>query len=213
MLEREQMVTRQIISRGVKDPLVIDAMKKVERHRLIPEGISGAAYEDSPLPIGMGQTISQPYIVALMTELLEPASTDKILEVGTGSGYQAAVLAEIVDKVYSIEIIDDLRQSAQIRLDALGYKNIFLKTADGGEGWPENAPYDGIVVTAAARVLPQELIKQLKEGGRMVIPLGSSFGIQELTIITRRADSYESQYSIAVRFVPMTGTSQSQDMF
>lgn len=213
MLEREQMVCRQLISRGIKNQQVLDAMKKVERHRLIPESLTEAAYDDSPLPIGMGQTISQPYIVALMTELLQPAASDRILEVGTGSGYQAAVLAEIVAAVYSVEIIDDLRVTAQTRLKALGYNNIFLKTADGGEGWEENAPYDSIIVTAAAKVIPAELLSQLKDGGRMVIPLGSSSGIQTLTTIVRHGNNFDSQPGIAVRFVPMTGVSQSPSAF
>jgi protein-L-isoaspartate(D-aspartate) O-methyltransferase len=185
-------------------PAVRGAMGKVERHRLVPPGEASRAYRNYPLPIGSGQTISQPYIVALSTDLLTPKPTDVILEVGTGSGYQAAVLAEIVARVYSIEIIASLGNEARKRLEELGYGNIEVRIGDGYAGWPEKAPFDGIVVTAAAPRVPQALVEQLKPGGRMVIPVGGAGEIQYLKLLTRRADGgVDEKRVLPVRFVPL----------
>jgi protein-L-isoaspartate(D-aspartate) O-methyltransferase len=180
------------------------ALGKVERHRLVPPGEASRAYRNHPLPIGAGQTISQPYIVALSTDLLQPRPADVILEVGTGSGYQAAVLAEIVSRVYTIEIIESLGRTAAKRLEELGYGNIEVRIGDGYAGWPEKAPFDGIVVTAAAPRVPQALVDQLKPGGRMVIPLGGPSDIQHLKLLTKRADGgVEEKRVLPVRFVPL----------
>ena len=180
------------------------AMGKVERHRLVPREQQAVAYQNRPLPIGSGQTISQPYIVALSADLLAAKSTDVILEVGTGSGYQAAVLAEVVQQVYSIELIESLGRSAAERLAAMGYRNVEVKIGDGYAGWPEKAPYDGIVVTAAAPHVPPALVAQLKPGARMVIPVGADGTIQYLKLITKRADGrYDEREVIPVRFVPL----------
>jgi protein-L-isoaspartate(D-aspartate) O-methyltransferase len=185
-------------------PAVRGALAKVERHRLVPPGEQGRAYRNHPLPIGGGQTISQPYIVALSTDLLAPRSTDVILEVGTGSGYQAAVLAEIVSRVYSIEIIESLGRTAATRLEELRYGNIEVRIGDGYAGWPEKAPFDGIVVTAAAPHVPQALVDQLKPGGRMVIPVGGAGDIQYLKLLTKRADGgVDEKRVLPVRFVPL----------
>ncbi len=185
---------------------VLTAMNTVERHRLVPPGQRRFAYENRPLPIGYGQTISQPYIVALMTQLIRPDPDDVVLEVGTGSGYQAAILAEIVGHVYSIEIIEALASRARGDLDTLGYRNITTRLGDGYYGWEEHAPFDAIVVTAAASHVPPPLIKQLKPGGRMVIPVGSHFMTQDLLLLEKTADGeiITRQYG-AVRFVPLTG--------
>src|SRR5512139_2525652 len=169
---REKMVETQIKARGVKDPRVLSAMLKVERHRFVPRDLQTSAYSDQPLPIGEGQTISQPYIVALMTELLELKGEEKVLEVGTGSGYQAAILAELAEEVYTIEIVESLATSARKTLLELGFKNIKVKAGDGYLGWPEVSPFDVIIVTAAPDHVPQPLIDQLKDGGRLVIPVG-----------------------------------------
>ena len=206
---RSEMVQNQIMARGVKDSRVIGAMMNVPRHRFIPEGKKSRAYEDGPLPIGEGQTISQPYIVALMTELLEPREGDRILEIGTGSGYQAAVLAEIVDTVYSIEIIRELQERADSTLKALGYKNVITKCGDGYIGWPETAPFDGIIVTAAPERVPQPLLDQLKEGARLVIPIGDY--MQYLEVYTRAGDKFEKERNVPVRFVPMTGKAEKDE--
>jgi protein-L-isoaspartate(D-aspartate) O-methyltransferase len=200
---REKMVETQIRARGVKDPRVLSAMLKVERHLFVPAESQASAYDDHPLPIGEGQTISQPYIVALMTELLELKGDEKVLEVGTGSGYQAAILGELAREVYSIEIIEKLAASARDLLLRLGYKNIFVKAGDGYLGWPEVAPFDGIIVTCAPDHIPQPLLDQLKEGGRMVVPVGSYS--QELVKITKRFGRIEKTNVIPVMFVPMTG--------
>jgi protein-L-isoaspartate(D-aspartate) O-methyltransferase len=185
-------------------PAVRRAMGKVERHRLVPPGEASRAYRNHPLPIGSGQTISQPYIVALSTDLLQPKPGDVVLEVGTGSGYQAAVLAEIVARVYTIEIIPSLGNEARKRLQELGYGNIEVRIGDGYAGWPEKAPFDGIVVTAAAPRVPQALVEQLKPGGRMVIPVGGAADIQYLKLLTKRADGgVEERKVLAVRFVPL----------
>ena len=169
---REKMVETQIKARGVKDPRVLSALLKVERHRFVPEEYLGSAYSDQPLPIGEGQTISQPYIVALMTELLELKGNEKVLEIGTGSGYQAAVLAELAKEVYTIEIIEPLASTAKDRLLELGYQNVKVKAGDGYLGWPEAAPFDAIIITCAPDHIPEPLVEQLKEGGGMVLPLG-----------------------------------------
>jgi protein-L-isoaspartate(D-aspartate) O-methyltransferase len=185
-------------------PAVRRAMGKVERHRLVPPGEAARAYRNHPLPIGSGQTISQPYIVALSTDLLSPKPQDVVLEVGTGSGYQAAVLAEIVSKVYSIEIIESLGKTATQRLEELGYGNIEVRIGDGYAGWPEKAPFDGIVVTAAAPRVPQALVEQLKPGGRMVIPVGGTGDVQHLKLLTKRADGgVDEKRVLPVRFVPL----------
>ena len=201
---REKMVKEQIEARGIKDKKVLEAMRKVPRHKFVPEKYRHYAYEDRPLPIGLGQTISQPYIVALMTELLELDENDKVLEVGTGSGYQAAVLAEIVEKVYSVEILEKLGKEAKKRLKNLGYTNVEIKIADGYYGWKENAPYDAIIVTCAAEHVPPPLIKQLKEGGKMCIPVGGIF-FQNLMLIEKKEGKVISKNILPVRFVPMLG--------
>ena len=185
-------------------PAVRAALAKVERHRLVPPAQASAAYRNHPLPIGGGQTISQPYIVALSTDLLNPRNDHAVLEVGTGSGYQAAVLAEVVKQVYSIEVIESLGRTAAARLDELGYRNVEVKIGDGYQGWPERAPFDGILVTAAAPQVPPALVEQLKTGGRMVIPVGSSDAIQYLQVLTKRADGgYDEKRVLPVRFVPL----------
>ncbi len=201
---RMEMVRRQIEARGIRDKEVLDAMKKVERHLFIPEAYRDAAYGDHPLPIGNGQTISQPYIVALMTDELDLASTDKVLEVGTGSGYQAAILAEICDSVFSIEIYETLYESAGKLLNELGYRNIFLKHGDGYKGWPEHAPFDAIIVTCAPTHVPPALEYQLAEGGRMVIPTGDEY-YQELILLKKVNGQLEREGIVPVRFVPMIG--------
>jgi len=200
---REAMVETQIKARGVKDPRVLSAMLKVERHLFVPKNLHSTAYSDQPLPIGEGQTISQPYIVALMTELMDLKGEEKVLEVGTGSGYQAAILAELAKEVYTIEIIEKLATSAERLLLDLGYKNIKVKAGDGYLGWPEAAPFDAIIVTCAPDHIPKPLIAQLKEGGRMVIPVGES--TQELKRIVKRSGKLQTTDVIPVLFVPMTG--------
>lgn len=200
---REKMVETQIKARGVKDPRVLSALLKVERHRFVPEEHLNSAYSDQPLPIGEGQTISQPYIVALMTELLDLKGGEKVLEIGTGSGYQAAILAELSKEVYTIEIIKSLASMSKKRLLELGYQNIQVKAGDGYLGWPEFAPFDAIIVTAAPDHIPKPLIEQLKEGGRMVVPVGTH--TQELKKIVKRSGKIETADVIPVLFVPMTG--------
>jgi protein-L-isoaspartate(D-aspartate) O-methyltransferase len=180
------------------------ALGKVQRHRLVPSAQASAAYRNQPLSIGSGQTISQPYIVALSTDLLDPEKDDVVLEVGTGSGYQAAVLAEVVKQVYSIELIESLGRSAAARLGELGYGNVEVRIGDGYQGWPEKAPFDGILVTAAAPQVPPALLAQLKPGARMVIPVGGSDAVQYLKVLTKRADGgYDEKRVLPVRFVPM----------
>jgi len=200
---REKMVETQIKARGVKDPRVLSALLKVERHRFVPEEYLSSAYSDQPLPIGEGQTISQPYIVALMTELLELKGNEKVLEIGTGSGYQAAVLAELAKEVYTIEIVEPLAATAKNRLLELGYQNIKVKAGDGYLGWPEAAPFDAIIITCAPDHIPEPLVDQLKEGGRMVLPVGTH--TQELKKIVKRSGKIETMDIIPVVFVPMTG--------
>jgi len=199
--ERLKMVETQIRARGVKDLRVLAAMERVPRHEFVPEAYRHRAYEDTPLPIGHDQTISQPYIVAYMTETLRLKGGEKVLEIGTGSGYQAAVLAEMGAEVYTIEIVKPLADEAEKRLKRLGYKNVHVKWGDGYKGWPEHAPYDAIIVTAAPPKIPEELVKELKEGGRMIVPVGSFF--QELVLITKEKGKVKKKKLLPVRFVPM----------
>ena len=205
---REQMVISQIESRGIKNPLVLQAMKKVPRHMFVADDLKDVAYTDGPLPIGHDQTISQPYIVALMTELLNLKGGEKILEIGTGSGYQAAVLAEICSQVYSIEIVEPLALKADETLKKLGYKNVEVKVGDGYQGWEEHAPFDGIILTAAPDHIPQPLYDQLKMGARMVLPVGN--GNQELMVITKLPEGMKKETVLPVRFVKMTGEAETK---
>jgi protein-L-isoaspartate(D-aspartate) O-methyltransferase len=201
---RLKMVDEQIKNRGIKNEKVLKAMSVVPRHEFVPSNLIYQAYEDHPVPIGYNQTISQPYIVAYMTELLDPQEKDKVLEVGTGSGYQAAVLAEIVDRVYTIEIIPELGEQAKERLKRLEYKKIEVKIDDGYNGWEEHAPYDAIIVTAAAEHIPPPLVKQLKQGGKMCIPVGSPFFVQDLTLVEKKMDGkIVTRKILPVRFVPL----------
>ncbi len=199
--KRMKMVETQIRSRGIEDERVLGAMEDVERHKFVPPGAVDHAYRDNPLSIGHGQTISQPYIVALMTEILQLEPDDIVLEIGTGSGYQAAILAELVTEVFSIEIVEDLGQEAAGRLVELGYDNVTVRIGDGYLGWPEHAPFDAIIVTAAPPQIPQALIDQLADGGRMVVPVGT--GYQELVVIEKKDGNVTQRSITAVRFVPM----------
>jgi len=198
------MVSRQIGARGVEDERVLEAMLKIPRHLFVPHNLRERAYDDSPLPIGDGQTISQPYMVAWMTELLEVKDTDRVLEVGTGSGYQAAILCELAAEVFSVEKYPDLASKAEERLHALGYRNIAVRVGDGTLGWPEEAPFDGIIVTAGSPSVPQPLLEQLTEGGRLVIPVGSS-GMQMLNLIRREGNEYHTSEEGTCVFVPLVG--------
>lgn len=200
---REQMVKNQIVTRGIRDSSVINAMLSVKRHLFVPKPYRNFAYEDTPLPIQYKQTISQPYIVALMTELLDVKKTDKVLEIGTGSGYQAAVLSLLADTAFTIEIVCELATTAEKRLDSLGYNNVIVKCGDGYKGWTEHAPFDGIIVTCAPEEIPPPLIEQLAIGGRLVIPVGSIY--QNLMLITKDSMGITKRSVIPVRFVPMTG--------
>jgi protein-L-isoaspartate(D-aspartate) O-methyltransferase len=206
---RRRMVAEQIERRGIKHPDVLTAMRRVPRHRFVPEQFRDRAHDDHPLQIGAGQTISQPYIVAYMTEALRLQPDDRVLEIGTGSGYQAAVLASLVAEVYSIEIIAELGRSAGERLADLGYCNVTVRVGDGYAGWPEKAPFDAIIVTAAPGKVPAPLLRQLKVGGRLVIPVGTAD--QQLIRWTRTADRFEREPLLPVRFVPMTGEAQRKD--
>jgi protein-L-isoaspartate(D-aspartate) O-methyltransferase len=201
---RKEMVSDQLVARGIRDKLVLDAMKKVPRHKFMPENLEASAYEDNALPIGEGQTISQPYMVAIMTEKLGLKGGEKILEIGTGSGYQAAVLAEIAKKVYTIEYVPSLAEKAKKKFDDLGYKNIEVIAGDGTLGLPEKAPFDGIIVTAGAPSIPKTLTDQLADGGRLVIPVGERF-MQVLTIVTKRGGKLDIEESINCVFVPLVG--------
>jgi protein-L-isoaspartate(D-aspartate) O-methyltransferase len=205
-LARVRMVDDQIAARGVRDGRVLEAMRKVPRHEFVPERQRPFAYADSPLPIGHEQTISQPYIVARMTELLAPERTHKVLEIGTGSGYQAAVLSGLVREVYSIEIVEPLAQEATRVLARLGYHNVHVRAGDGYGGWPEQAPFDGIIVTAAPPRIPEPLKQQLRVGGRLVIPVGE--GYQELRVLRRTEQGFAEESVLPVRFVPMTGEAE-----
>ena len=207
--ERAAMVARQLAGRDITDPRVLAAMRAIPRHEFVPAEIADAAYQDSPLPIGLGQTISQPYIVALMTQLGQAGPQSRALDVGTGSGYQAAVLAEVAGRVYSIEILCELAREAEARLARLGYRNVEVRCGDGYRGWPEAAPFDVIIVAAAPEEIPQPLIDQIAPGGRLVIPVGE--GHQELVVVERARDGSISRFSAGgVRFVPMTGEAQKR---
>ena len=199
--ERERMVRTQIEARGVTDPRVLDAMRQVPRHRFVPPAMDGRAYDDTPLPIAAGQTISQPYIVAAMTEAARLEADDVVLEVGTGSGYQAAVLSPLVRHVYSVEVVPELAAHAAALLSELGLRNVTVREGDGYAGWPDHAPFDAIVVTAAPPEIPQALRDQLKVGGRMVVPVGVDD--QQLLVIERTADGFDETTLMPVRFVPM----------
>ena len=199
------MVDRQIRSRGISDQQVLDAMERVPRHEFVPDQYKSQAYADHPLPIGHGQTISQPYIVALMSELLQLEQDDRVLEVGTGSGYQAAILAEMIDEVYTVEIIEALATQARERLERLGYENVHVLHADGYFGWPEHAPFDAIIVTAAPDHIPQPLVRQLADGAKMVIPVGPPGGYQTLWEITKVGEEITKRNVTGVLFVPLTG--------
>ena len=207
---RAAMVETQLVARDITDPLVIAAMRKVPRHLFVPPALREQAYRDSPLPIGHGQTISQPYIVALMTQLARAAPGKKALDVGTGSGYQAAILAETCDEVFSIEILCDLAEQARARLESLGYRNVHVRCGDGYAGWPEEAPFDVIVVAAAPARIPRPLVEQLAPGGRLVIPVGNVS--QELVVVEKLEDGSIRQFTAGgVRFVPMTGRAAQGD--
>jgi len=201
---RKRMVEDQLMGRDITNARVLAVMGKVPRHEFVPERFRSKAYRDGPLPIGHGQTISQPYIVAFMTERLDPKPTDRVLEIGTGSGYQAAVLSELVAGVYTIEIIEPLAQRAEADLKRLGYKNVKARAGDGYKGWPEAAPFDAIIVTCAPEKVPQPLVEQLKDGGRMIIPVGPAWN-QELVLLRKQGDRLEKRAVLPVRFVPMTG--------
>jgi protein-L-isoaspartate(D-aspartate) O-methyltransferase len=201
---REEMVRSQIIPRGISNARLLAALRRVERHRFVPMWLRAQAYADHPLPIGAGQTISQPYIVALMTELLDLQGDEKVLEIGTGSGYQAAILGELADSVFTIEIIETLAQGAADLLADLGYRNVFVRCGDGYQGWPAQAPFDGIIVTCAPPEIPQPLLDQLADGGRLVIPVGDQW--QELILAEKRDGAVVRQRVLPVRFVPMTGS-------
>ena len=203
---RLAMVSQQIEGRGVKDTAVLEVMRRVPRHKFVPANVVSAAYEDHPLPIGYGQTISQPYIVALMTEALKIKPGDKVLEIGTGSGYQAAILADLGAEVYTVEIIPELAQQAGERLRSLGYEKVQLLNADGYFGWQEHAPYDAIIVTAAPDHLPQPLISQLRDGGRLIVPIGPQGAVQTLWLFEKRGDDVEASNLGEVVFVPLTGS-------
>jgi len=202
---RLEMVRRQIAARGIKDEDVLEAMRSVPRHLFVPQGLQDRAYMDSPLPIDAGQTISQPYVVALMTELLELEPDQRILEIGTGSGYQAAVLATLVEEVFSIEIKEILHRQATERLDQLGFGNARTRHGDGYYGWQEQAPFDGIMITASVDHVPPPLLEQLVDGGKIVLPLGHPFSFQNLVVVTKVGEDYQLHQVTGVLFVPMTG--------
>jgi protein-L-isoaspartate(D-aspartate) O-methyltransferase len=202
---RERMVREQIEARGISNPQVLGAMRSVPRHEFIPGDLVDSAYNDHPLPIGDGQTISQPYIVALMTETLQLKPSDRVLEIGTGSGYQAAILSSLAERVYTIEIKHRLHINSANLLKKLNYNNIGCRYGDGYFGWPEAAPFDAIMITAAVDHIPPPLLKQLRDGGRLVLPLGSPFGYQNLVLVTKRSEDVSVKQIIGVLFVPMTG--------
>jgi protein-L-isoaspartate(D-aspartate) O-methyltransferase len=202
--QRHRMVEQQLKDRGIKDERVLGAMGKVPREEFVPPASRDASYEDGPLPIGYDQTISQPYIVAFMTEQLRLKPSDRVLEIGTGSGYQAAILAELVSEIYSIEIVEPLAKNAEATLQRLGYKNVRLKIGDGYKGWPDAAPFDAIIVTCAPDKVPQPLIDQLKDGGRVIIPVGERFA-QQLYLLEKKNGQIKESVTLPVRFVPMAG--------
>ncbi|MCL2529334.1 MAG: protein-L-isoaspartate(D-aspartate) O-methyltransferase [Coriobacteriia bacterium] len=200
---RSEMVARQLKARDITSPAVLNAMGEVPRHLFVPEDLWSHAYNDGPLPIGLGQTISQPYIVAYMTEHLRPFPGMKVLEIGTGSGYQTAVLAQLGCEVFSIESLSELAATAEEALASLGYGGVHLRHANGYDGWPEEAPFDAIIVTAAPEVIPQALLEQLKDGGKMIIPVGPIHSTQSLQLITKEAGKFATKDLLPVRFVPM----------
>jgi len=202
---RIEMVKQQIQARGIEDKRVLEAMRNVPRDEFVSDSLKTRAYDDYPLPIGYGQTISQPYIVAFMTEALDVGKDFKVLEIGTGSGYQASILAEIASEVYTIEIVKELAEIADKRVKKLGYKNIYVKHADGYYGWKEKGPFDAIIITAASSHIPPSLTRQLKDGGVLIIPLGNPMTFQTLTLIKKDGDKIRTSYILDVRFVPMTG--------
>ena len=199
---RARMVREQLADRGIGHRRVLEVMGRVPRHEFVPEAVRASAYEDRPLPIGLGQTISQPFVVAFMTAQLDPRPADRVLEIGTGSGYQAAVLSELVGEVYTIELLGELARRAEQDLRRLGYRNVHVRAGDGYKGWPEAAPFDAIIVTCAPDHVPQALKDQLKEGGRMIIPVGPR-GVQELVFLQKTAKGLEQRAVLSVRFVPM----------
>ena len=202
---REAMVRNQLVAGGIRNPEVLQAMMEVPRHEFVPASLRSYAYADGPLPIGHGQTISQPFIVAFMTQALELTKQQSVLEVGTGSGYQAAILGKLAKEVYSIEIVPPLAESATGVLSRLGFENVHVRLGDGYLGWPERAPFDAIIVTCAPDHVPDPLISQLKEGGRLVIPVGEAGGIQQLVLLRKRNGQVSKEKMLDVRFVPMTG--------
>ena len=202
--ERERMVQQQIVMRGVTAPRLLAALRKVPRDAFVPEPVHDLSYSDQPLPIGYDQTISQPYIVALMTERLELKPTDRVLEIGTGSGYQAAILSELAAEIYTIEIVEPLGKRAEATLQQLGYKNVHVKIGDGYQGWPEHAPYDAVIVTCAPEKVPRPLVDQTREGGRIIIPVGPS-NDQQLYLLEKNEGRLKQRAILPVRFVPMTG--------
>jgi len=205
---RAHMIEAHLKARGITDERVLEAMGTIPRQEFVSADLRDSAYSDHPLPIGEGQTISQPYVVALMTQALRLQGDEKVLEIGTGSGYQAAVLAELVDEVYTIEIVPSLSEVAEVRLERLGYENVEVKNADGYFGWKEHAPFDAVMITAAADHVPPELLDQLKDGGQLIMPLGSTKYYQTLTLLTKEGGEVKAEYLIDVRFVPMTGEAQ-----
>ncbi len=207
--QRKQMVREQLVPRGIQDPRVLEVMGKVPREEFVPENVRAGSYQDSPLPIGYDQTISQPYIVAFMTEQLRLQPADRVLEVGTGSGYQAAILAELVAEVYTIEIVEPLGKTAESTLQRLGYKNVHVKVGDGYKGWREHSPFDAVIVTCAPDHVPQPLVDQLKEGGRMIIPVGERFA-QQLYLLEKKNGRVQQSAVLPVRFVPMAGEANKQ---
>ncbi|HYK23451.1 MAG TPA: protein-L-isoaspartate(D-aspartate) O-methyltransferase [Candidatus Acidoferrum sp.] len=207
--QRQRMVERQLVTRGINDQRVLAAMAKVPREEFVTPASRAVSYEDGPLPIGYAQTISQPYMVAFMTEQLRLKPSDRVLEVGTGSGYQAAILAELVSEIYSIEIVEPLAKNAEATLQRLGYKNVHLKIGDGYKGWPETAPFDAIIVTCAPDKVPQALVDQLKDDGRMVIPVGDRFA-QQLYLLEKKNGQLKQSATLPVRFVPMAGEGEKK---
>jgi protein-L-isoaspartate(D-aspartate) O-methyltransferase len=202
---REEMVRHQLVAGGIRNPEVLQAMVEVPRHEFVPSSLRPYAYADGPLPIGHGQTISQPFIVAYMTQALELSKEDRVLEVGTGSGYQAAILGKLAKEVYTIEIVPPLAESAKAILSKLGFENVHVRTGDGYLGWPEKAPFDAIIVTCAPDHVPEPLISQLQEGGRLIIPVGHAGGVQQLVLLRKKNGQITKATMLDVRFVPMTG--------
>lgn len=206
--QREEMVRLHLEARDITNDRVLEAMRTVLRHRFVPAKVRQRSYADNPLPIGERQTISQPYIVALMSQVADPKPQDRALEIGTGSGYQAAVLAELVQEVHTIEIVPALAERSKQLLSKLGYENIHFRMGDGYQGWSEKAPFDIVLVTAAAQTIPEPLLEQLAEGGRLVMPVGRTEGVQVLTLVTRKDGKFKRELITSVRFVPMTGKAQ-----